>query len=92
MQRLHVPDGVLAGQGIEGVGWGLGMAVVADAEASRTPDRNGDFWWSGFYGTQFFVSPETGLVGVIMTQNKPGEFSGINHQPYIVQGLAFAGL
>ncbi|MCB1842048.1 MAG: beta-lactamase family protein [Halioglobus sp.] len=92
MRRVHVPEGVLAEQGIAGVGWGLGMAVVSNAEASRTPDRNGDFWWSGFYGTQFFVSPETGLVGVIMTQNKPGEFSGINYQPYIVQGLALAGL
>ncbi len=92
MQRLHVPEGVLAGQGIEGVGWGLGVAVVADAEAARIPGRNGDFWWSGLYGTQFFVSPETGLVGVIMTQHKPGEFSGINYQPYVVQGLALAGL
>ncbi|MAT92914.1 MAG: serine hydrolase [Halioglobus sp.] len=98
MTRLHVPEGVLASGGpdgsggVDGVGWGLGMAVVADAEASAMPDRDGDFWWSGYYGTTFFVSPSTGLVGVIMTQNEPGQYSGINYQAYIVQGLAFGGL
>ncbi|NQX89301.1 MAG: beta-lactamase family protein [Halioglobus sp.] len=98
MTRLHVLDGVLAGggpggtPGIDGLGWGLGMAVVANSEATMTPDRDGDFWWSGYYGTTFFVSPETGLVGVIMTQNEPGEHSGVNYQAYVVQGLALAGL
>lgn len=92
MTRLHVPEGVLADTGVDGIGWGLGMAVVADAEASMTPDRDGDFWWSGYYGTTFVVSPATGLVAVIMQQNEPGEHSGVNYQAYIVQGLAYAGL
>ncbi len=92
MRRIHVPGGVLASQDIEGLGWGLGMAVVADADASVVPDRTGDFWWSGYYGTTFFVSPQTGLVGVILTQNEPGEFSGLNFQVYVVQGMAYAGL
>jgi len=91
MRRLHVPGGVLAAEDIEGLGWGLGMAVVADADASLTPDRTGDFWWSGYYGTTFFVSPETGLVGVIMSQNEPGEFSGLPIEIYVIQGIAFAG-
>ena len=98
MTRLHVADGVLGGggpggaPGIDGMGWGLGMAVVADSEATMTPDRDGDFWWSGYYGTTFFVSPETDFVGVIMTQNEPGEYSGVNYQAYVIQGLANAGL
>lgn len=92
MRKLHVPDGVLAAEGIEGMGWGLGMAVVADADATLTPDRNGDFWWAGFYGTTFFVSPESNLVGVIMVQNEPGKFSGRPIEVYLIQGLAFAGL
>jgi CubicO group peptidase (beta-lactamase class C family) len=91
MTRLHVPGGVLAAEDIEGLGWGLGMAVVADAEASLPPDRTGDFWWSGYYGTTFFVSPETGLVGVIFSQNEPGEFSGLPIEIYVIQGIAFAG-
>lgn len=91
MTRLHVPGGVLADEGIEGLGWGLGMAVVADADASQPPDRNGDFWWSGYYGTTFFVSPSTGLVGVILAQNEPGEFSPLPVEVYLIQGLALAG-
>jgi CubicO group peptidase (beta-lactamase class C family) len=92
MRRLHVPGGVLADEDIEGLGWGLGMAVVADEDATITPDRTGDFWWSGYYGTTFFVSPETGLVGVVLSQNEPGEFSGLPIEIFLVQGLAFAGL
>jgi CubicO group peptidase (beta-lactamase class C family) len=92
MSRLHVPGGVLADEDIDGLGWGLGMAVVADADASLIPDRTGDFWWSGYYGTSFFVSPETGLVGVILSQNEPGEFSGLPIEIYLIQGLALAGL
>jgi len=92
MTRLHVPNGVLADEGIEGVGWGLGMAVVADADLSVTPDRTGDFWWSGYYGTTFFVSPSTGLVGVILTQNEPGEYSPRPVEVYVIQGIALAGL
>lgn len=92
MRKLHVPHGVLASTDIEGLGWGLGMAVVADEEASVTPDRTGDFWWSGYYGTTFVVSPSTGLVGVILTQNEPGEFTGLPYQVYVVQGIAYAGL
>ena len=92
MRRLHVPEGVLQDADIKGLGWGLGMAVVADAKATLTADRNGDFWWSGHLGALFFVSPETGLVGVILSQNEPGEFSGLPIQVFIMQALAFAGL
>jgi CubicO group peptidase (beta-lactamase class C family) len=92
MTRPHVPDGVLADVGIEGLGWGLGMAVVADEERTVTPDRDGDFWWSGYFGTTFLVSPETGLVAVVYTQNEPGEFSGLPYQVYILQGIALAGM
>lgn len=92
MRELHVPGGVLAEEGIEGLGWGLGLAVVADADATITPDKNGDFWWAGYYGTTFFVSPSTGLVGVIISQNEPGEHSGLPIALYLIQGLAYAGL
>jgi CubicO group peptidase (beta-lactamase class C family) len=92
MRRLHVPDGVLVEEDIQGMGWGLGMAVVADEDLTITPDRNGDFWWSGYLGTTFFVSPETGLVGVVLSQNEPSKFSGLPFEIFVIQGLAFAGL
>lgn len=33
MFQPHVTEGVLLREGIEGLGWGLGLSVVADAEA-----------------------------------------------------------
>ncbi len=92
MVRLHVPGGVLADADLDGLGWGLGMAVVADEDATLPPDRTGDFWWSGYYGTTFLVSPATGLTAVILSQNEPGEFSGLPYEIYVLQGLALAGL
>jgi CubicO group peptidase (beta-lactamase class C family) len=92
MRQLHVPSGVLVEDGIEGVGWGLGMAVTADADASLIPDRDGDFWWAGYFGTSFFISPETGLVGIVLSQNEPGPYSDRPITLYIAQALASAGL
>lgn len=95
MRSLHMPEGVLSTIGMEGLGWGLGVAVAADSEASMVPDSNGDFWWSGYFGTTFFVSPSTGLVGVILSQNEPKGFddggeSGPIHL-FIAQAIAQAG-
>lgn len=87
MTRPHVTSGVLTDEGIEGLGWGLGLAVVVDADASTPLDRNGDFWWSGYYGTSFFVSPSTGVVGVVLTQNQPGPESPLPYAVYVAQGL-----
>ena len=92
MTRPSVQSGVLVDSGIEGLGWGLGMAVVVDGDATATFDRTGDFWWSGFYGTTFFVSPSTGLVGVVLSQNQPGPYSPTPYVVYLAQALAFFGL
>jgi len=92
MFQLHVAEGVLLREGIEGLGWGLGLSVVADAEASVMPDNDGDAWWSGFYGTTFLVSPDTGLTGVIMSQLEPNEHAPRPVEVFLIQGLAHAGL
>ncbi len=92
MTQLHVSTGVLAEEDIEGLGWGLGLAVVADSDATPTTDRDGDFWWAGYYGTTFFVSPESGLVGVVISQNQPSETSGRPYAVHLAQSFAFFGL
>ena len=33
----------------------------------------GDYGWGGFFDTDFFVSPSTGLVAIMMTQVIPGQ-------------------
>lgn len=92
MTRPHVESGVLKDMGIEGLGWGLGLAVVVDSDATLNIDRDGDFWWSGYYGTTFFVSPETGLTGVVLSQNKPGPYSGWPVAVHLAQAFAFWGI
>jgi len=92
MTTAAVPSGVLVDNGIEGLGWGLGMAVVVDGDATATFDRTDDFWWSGTYGTTFFVSPSTGLIGVVLSQNQTGPYSPTPYVVYVAQALAFFGL
>ncbi len=92
MTHPHVESGVLEEEGIDGLGWGLGLAVVVDSEATPMIDETGDFWWSGYYGTTFFVSPETGLAGVVLSQNQPGPYSDTPYPVYLAQAFAFFGL
>ena len=63
-----------------------------EEQAREHFDRTGDYWWSGYYGTTFFVSPTTGLVGVVLSQNQPGPYSPTPYVVYLAQALAFLGL
>lgn len=88
MTRLHVKSGVLEEMGIEGLGWGLGFCVVADDQKTMMPATNGDFWWSGRFGTQFWISPTHRTVVVVMQQTERGPYSDLPFAPSIVQALA----
>jgi CubicO group peptidase (beta-lactamase class C family) len=92
MTRPHVADGVLADYDMEGLGWGLGVAVVTDAGATPMIDRNGDFWWSGYLTTNFFVSPEKDLVGIVLAQNEPSPHTPLPYAVYLAPAFAFFGL
>ena len=87
MTRLHVASGVLEEE-MDGLGWGLGFCVVADADATLTPDSDGDFWWAGRFGTQFWISPEKDTIVVVMQQTERGPYSDLPITPAIVQMLA----
>ncbi|MAG30351.1 MAG: serine hydrolase [Deltaproteobacteria bacterium] len=88
MKRLEVASGVLEIFEIEGLGFGLGVSVVADQARTVMASRNGDFWWSGAYGTHFWVSPETGVALVVLQQNEMSETGGPPIVPFLVQQLA----
>ena len=88
MTRLHVPSGVLEDMEIEGLGWGLGVCVVADDSKTLMPAHNGDYWWSGRFGTQFWISPSKETVIVLMQQTERGPYSDLPFTASIVQMLA----
>ncbi|MGB0621552.1 MAG: serine hydrolase domain-containing protein [Myxococcota bacterium] len=88
MTRLHVPDGVLADMGLEGLGWGLGVSVIADDSVTLMPSTKGDYWWSGRFGTQFWVSPAHETVVVVLQQTETSETSDLPWAATVVQVLA----
>jgi CubicO group peptidase (beta-lactamase class C family) len=49
-------------------GFGLGFAVRLSDDASPTPGRAGEYNWSGYGGTTFWVDPKEGLIAILMTQ------------------------
>ncbi len=52
----------------EGVGFGLGVAVMLDPARALLPGTPGDFFWGGAAGTYFWVDPAEELTVVFMTQ------------------------
>ncbi|MBA2810294.1 beta-lactamase family protein [Streptomyces sp. KM273126] len=54
-----------------GVGFGLGVSVVVDPEATETPSSRGTFGWSGVATTTFWVDPARDLTVQFMTQVRP---------------------
>ncbi|MCR9095299.1 MAG: beta-lactamase family protein [bacterium] len=94
-RRMREPEigGVLAGEmGIEGLSFGLGVSVMTDAEASLLPGHDGDFWWSGAYGTHLWISPATGTVLVVMQQQQRDPTGGDDPiVPFLLQAIVVGG-
>ena len=55
----------------EGVGFGLGFAVVFDPRKTLIPCSMGEFYWGGAASTAFWVDPVEKLTAVFMTQLLP---------------------
>lgn len=49
-----------------GQGFGLGFCVRKEAGRNPVPGSVGDFYWSGVYGSYFWVDPQEQLVAVLM--------------------------
>ncbi|GAA6181762.1 serine hydrolase domain-containing protein [Shimia sp. NS0008-38b] len=78
MMRNHLPGEIaamgpqsFAEQPMDGMGFGLGGAVVLDPARARCPGSVGDFSWGGMASTFFWVDPATALSVVFFTQLSP---------------------
>ncbi|MBT6246021.1 MAG: serine hydrolase [Gammaproteobacteria bacterium] len=85
-------DGVLADRGMEGMGWALGMAVVMEQDRTPTIDRSGDYWWAGYFGTYWAMSPEADLVSVVFSQYEPGPHTDLPFVVDLSSSVAMMGL
>lgn len=78
MMRNHLADDIasmgpksFAEQPMEGMGFGIGGAVVLDPARARTPGSVGDFSWGGMASTFFWIDPISELSVVFFTQLTP---------------------
>jgi CubicO group peptidase (beta-lactamase class C family) len=80
MTRNHLPGGrdlaQLSAGGfaetiLDGVGFGLGFAVVEDPIPNRVPSSVGEFYWGGLASTAFWVDPVEEITGMLFTQLVP---------------------
>ena len=78
MKRNHLPGDIaslgpqsFAEQPMEGVGFGLGGAVMLDPARARTPGHVGDFSWGGMASTFFWIDHAYDMSVVFLTQLTP---------------------
>jgi CubicO group peptidase (beta-lactamase class C family) len=64
----------------DGIGFGLGFAVVVDPVATRTLTSAGEYSWGGAASTTFFISPAEQLTAVFLTQLLPSNTYPIRSQ------------
>jgi CubicO group peptidase (beta-lactamase class C family) len=80
MASNHLPGGRdLAAMGtprfsettMEGIGFGLGFAVLLDPTAVQVLGTPGEYYWGGAASTAFFISPSEELIMLFLTQLMP---------------------
>ena len=64
----------------EGVGFGLGFAVLDDPLKAHSPASRGEFYWGGIFSTGFWVDPVDDISCVFMTQLMPSSYYPIRSQ------------
>ena len=78
MMRNHLPGDIasmgpqsFAEQPMEGMGFGIGGAVVLDPGRARVPGSVGDFSWGGMASTFFWLDRQNDLTAIFFTQLSP---------------------
>jgi CubicO group peptidase (beta-lactamase class C family) len=89
MMRNHLPGGVdleafarklFAETNYNGVGFGLGLAVLQDPAAYKVLASPGESYWGGLASTVFWIDPLEDMTVVFMTQLMPSSTYPIRSQ------------
>jgi len=75
----------------EGIGYGLGMAVVIDAAATQVIRSTGEYFWGGAASTAFWIDPTEEMFVVLMTQLMPSSFYPIRSELRVATYQALIG-
>ncbi len=54
-----------------GLGFGFGGLVVRNASQTISPGSDGEYSWSGWANTDFWIDPQRSLIGLVYTQVVP---------------------
>ena len=73
-----------------GQGFGLGFAVRTDVGENPLPGSVGSFYWTGAYGTTFFIDPKQRLIIIMMIQVPLGPPGALYR--HVVRALAYQAL
>jgi CubicO group peptidase (beta-lactamase class C family) len=98
MTTNHLPGGgdlatmgqpVFANTIYEGIGFGLGLAVVLDPARAQVVNSPGSYSWGGAASTAFWIDPREELVVLLLTQLVPSASYPLRQQ---LQALAYQAL
>jgi CubicO group peptidase (beta-lactamase class C family) len=59
-------------------GFGLGFGITTKEGSKKRLSSPGNFWWSGYFSTSFWIDPVEDLVAVLMTQKHPDSHGEIH--------------
>lgn len=80
-------------ESMKGFGYGLGFGMVLEPEpGEKAPGAVGDYGWGGYFDTDFFVSPRTGLVAILLTQEEPTPHRPGGSARQVLTPLAYGAL
>lgn len=83
MTSNHIPPGYKSAYPVQmqiawpspspetGQGFGLGFAINCEPGLSPLPGSKGDYYWTGIYGTSFWIDPKEQLIAIMMNQTAP---------------------
>ena len=52
-----------------GQGFGLGFGINCEPGRSLSLGSKGDYYWTGIFGTLFWIDPKEQVIGILMTQS-----------------------
>lgn len=98
MTLNHLPDGddlsaralgTFSETANDGVGFGLGFAVLSDLARTQNVGSVGEYYWGGAASTIFWIDPEEDLVVIFLTQFMPSGTFNFRGQ---IKQILYAGI
>ena len=73
MTSIHIPlQKMPASMAGGNMAFGYSVGVIVDGPGEHPFRKVGDYGWGGYFDTNFVVSPSTGMVAIVMSQEQPG--------------------